>query len=160
MNYILCYERAILIKFTIAVKLLTYSKTYSKLYYSMCTFTPLAWMIPHCMNTHHYREIFRLLAVHFTDLWSKQNRWCPWSSVSKAFLLMTLNCFSGRKHPGKPPHPWSYLSYFFPRLPINSHWRLHHVPKSTIAARWSKSLLENRRACGRCCILFSKKNLD
>lgn len=31
----------------------------------------------------------------------------------KPFLLMTPNCSSGRKHPRKAPHPWSYLSFFF-----------------------------------------------
>lgn len=36
---------------------------------------------------------------------------CLWSFFF--FLLMSPNCSSGREHPGKTPHPWCYLFYFF-----------------------------------------------
>ncbi len=62
-----------------------------------------------------------------------------------SFLLMTPNCSGGRKHPGKPPHPWCYRSYFFPRLPINSQWSLHHIPKSRITFWWSKIPLRQKK---------------
>ena len=79
--------------------------------------------------------------------------WLVMSLNLSLVLLMTPNCSRGRKHPGKPPHPWCYLCYLFPHfLSAASGAAAITIAIGFIQKKWFVVVVSQRRIWRRDCV--------